>query len=34
MAEGYLILSNDENTRYGEQVLVSHINALFELLEQ
>ena len=34
MAEGYLILSNDENSRYDETVLISHINSLFELLEQ
>lgn len=34
MAEGYLILSNDENSRYDKNVLISHINALFELLKQ
>ena len=33
MAEGYLILSNDKNSRYDEDVLISHINSLFELLE-
>lgn len=33
MAEGYLILSDDGNPRYDENVLVSHIDALFELLE-
>ncbi len=34
LAEGYLILSNDEDSRYDGDVLITHINALFGLLEQ
>ena len=33
MAEGYLILSSDVNSRYNENVLVSYIHSLFDLLE-
>lgn len=33
MAEGYLILSNGENSRYSEHVIISHIDSLFKLLE-